>query len=776
MKRKSLIKVAMLSVSAGLMMAQPTMANTSDLESDFSTYIASKGLNVANLPVSNINNCALCHADFDSFSTPHQFALDFMAAGKNVAAFTSIENMDSDGDGTSNVDEIKLGFFPGISCDDLANGLTIRDWPADRNLADYVDPAKPGCVNAVPDIDVQPTSLNFTTAVMGTSKPISTTISNLGAADLTVTSLAFDNNTSGDFSFGPGLPVLPLVIAPNGSVDVEVVYTPSDLGSDSGVLLVVSDSPNEEDFPISLLGEGVPPPNDCDIVSVPGGHNFGALTVGDTATQTFNLQNQGTTTDCIVAAVHMGPASSPDFSLSPVATPLTLGPGETLPVDVSYTPGEVGDDVGTLDVESNAINSPVSMSLSGSGQGAPPPMVPDITVSPLQIDFSGVMIGNSVMHTATVTNDGTDLLTIDGVSLTTGSNFAFVADLPVVLAPGASMDIQVTFTPTSEGTLTDTLSISSNDPDESVVPVILSGVGQTPPPLECNIVVNPIAAEFGNVLVNTAKTLDISINNTGTADCDVNTILDGSSSPDFSIAAAPAQLTGMLAPGGKVTVSVDYFPGEAGGDTGMLTVQSNDPDTASVMVSLTGSGFMSNGGGILDVREFEADLAPGMNLLMKAAPTQGEAEVEFNESGTEANIKMSLNSREGKSGKRRAGNGTSGVNILGAALYCGEPGVGQELVSVLDMSGDGGVPVLKRWTFKGMLRDGDAGINTTTDCGATLYDIALSMLNGDVYAVIHADTGDLVGQLMPDEMDDDGDDETDGEDDASENPKTKVRK
>ncbi|UCD11429.1 MAG: choice-of-anchor D domain-containing protein, partial [Nitrospinaceae bacterium] len=286
------------------------MANTSDLSNDFANYIASKGLDVNNSPVSDINNCALCHADVDSFATPHQFALDFMAAGKNEAAFSTIENLDSDGDGTSNGDEILQGFFPGISCDDLAGGNPISDWPADKNIADFVDPAKPGCIDAAADIDVQPAALNFTTAITGASKPLTAVIINLGTADLTVTALNFDATTSSDFALGADVPALPVVIAPNGLVHVEVVYAPSDVGSDSGALMVVSDSPNEEDFPVSLFGEGVAPPNDCDIVSGPASHDFGAVTVGETAMQTFNLQNQGTLTDCIVDAITLGAVGS----------------------------------------------------------------------------------------------------------------------------------------------------------------------------------------------------------------------------------------------------------------------------------------------------------------------------------------------------------------------------------------------------------------------------------------------------------------------------------
>lgn len=773
MKRKSLLKLIILSIFANLMVVQSLMANTSDLTTDFKNYIASKGLNVINSPISDINNCALCHADFDSFSSPHEFAFDFSNAGKNEGAFTIIEDLDSDGDGTSNVDEILQGFFPGLSCADLVNGNPIRDWPADRNLADFVDPSKPGCVDPVADIDVQPTALNFTTATIGTSKPITTVISNLGTADLTVTDLIFDANTSNDFGFGSGIPALPVVIAPNGSVNVEVVYTPSDVGSDSGVLIVVSDSPNEIEFPVTLLGEGIAPPNDCDIVLVPDVHDFGIVTIGETASQTINLQNQGAITDCNVNSINIGPASSPDFSVNSVATPLTIGPGGTIQVDVTYTPGEAGDDVGTLNVASNSINSPASATFSGSGEGVQAPLEPNISVTPIKIDFSAVIIGNSVVDITTVSNDGNAPLTIDSVSLLNGSDFAFGANLPITLASGTSTDIQITFTPTSEGTITDTLSISSDDPDEPAVPVILTGVGQTPPALECNIEVSTISLEFGPVQVATTQSLDITVANTGTADCDVNAFLNASSSPDFAFAGSSTVLPRTLAEGELITVTVDYTPAEVGDDTGMVTILSNDPDTGAVMVSLTGSGYEPNGDANLEVRELEAFLELADNLQVSAIQRTGYAQINFNETGTEAEIELSIKRRDskgrgskGRGGKGRDSKGGNNVTVTGAAFYCGAPETGQELISVFDFRDDGGMSVGKKWSYKRYVTDGD--IITTTDCGANLFDIALSTFSGNVNAVIYTDAGDFVGSFVPRALDDDGDDDdfdVDGDED-----------
>ena len=103
MKQRSLLKLIMPAIVANLMSVQSLMANSSDLSGDFPNYISSlpgKGFPINDVLISNINNCALCHFDFNSFNGTQNFGFDFGDAGQNTAAFTAIELLDSDGDGT----------------------------------------------------------------------------------------------------------------------------------------------------------------------------------------------------------------------------------------------------------------------------------------------------------------------------------------------------------------------------------------------------------------------------------------------------------------------------------------------------------------------------------------------------------------------------------------------------------------------------------------------------------------------------------------------------
>ncbi len=111
---------------------------------------------------------------------------------------------------------------------------------------------------------------------------------------------------------------------------------------------------------------------------------------------------------------------------------------------------------------------------------------PDIDVSPVIYDFGNVEYGFSSNVLITICNMGNGDLTLDSLEFTPDSSNDFTLTsaptLPYVIVPVASVDIEVTFTPTVEGISTATLEISSDDPDEPVVQVVLIGAGGQIPP------------------------------------------------------------------------------------------------------------------------------------------------------------------------------------------------------------------------------------------------------------------------------------------------------
>ena len=112
---------------------------------------------------------------------------------------------------------------------------------------------------------------------------------------------------------------------------------------------------------------------------------------------------------------------------------------------------------------------------------------PNIIISPTSHDFGSINIGDtSTAQLFTITNTGNADLIIgfDSISLTgaDASEFYIWDDdcSSQIIEPSLTCPIYVEFSPTSEGIKSAYLSISSNDPDTSVLDVHLSGTGIDP--------------------------------------------------------------------------------------------------------------------------------------------------------------------------------------------------------------------------------------------------------------------------------------------------------
>jgi hypothetical protein len=121
----------------------------------------------------------------------------------------------------------------------------------------------------------------------------------------------------------------------------------------------------------------------------------------------------------------------------------------------------------------------VKVTISGSGGTVP---APDIAVAPMSYNFGSRPVGSTVIQGFTVSNTGSDSLAV-GASTLTGSD-ASAFDIvngagSFTLAPGGSDQIEVAFSPSTEGPKSVTLSIPSDDPDEDPVLIPLTGTGTT---------------------------------------------------------------------------------------------------------------------------------------------------------------------------------------------------------------------------------------------------------------------------------------------------------
>ena len=83
--------------------------------------------------------------------------------------------------------------------------------------------------------------------------------------------------------------------------------------------------------------------------------------------------------------------------------------------------------------------------------------------------FGYTTVGASLIHTFSLTNNGTDALTIGGWSTNGDASSFTVSDLPSVIPPSSVVQFNVTFTPPALGGFSASLAISNNSPTASYI-------------------------------------------------------------------------------------------------------------------------------------------------------------------------------------------------------------------------------------------------------------------------------------------------------------------
>ena len=138
----------------------------------------------------------------------------------------------------------------------------------------------------------------------------------------------------------------------------------------------------------------------------------------------------------------------------------------TIPVTIPAATTPTGNKTFTVNLSdcntgTAAAGPTATVTIVGAAGGSP-----SVEVSPGEVDFGSVPDGVTETRTITFTNTGGTPATITSSQPpTAGQGFAATTTLPPgsVLAPGASATETVAFTPTSQGSLTDSWTINAND-------------------------------------------------------------------------------------------------------------------------------------------------------------------------------------------------------------------------------------------------------------------------------------------------------------------------
>jgi hypothetical protein len=200
--------------------------------------------------------------------------------------------------------------------------------------------------------------------------------------------------------------------------------------------------------------EGVPGP---DIEVAPPELSFGEWPSGAEAIETFTISNVGEgplTVDNVI--IEVGEA----FTVLTDVSGLVLEPGDSAPVDVSFSPMQANRNEGrALVLSDDPVDPEVPVPLVGRGA------VPELAIEPASYDFGTGQIPCEDIIDVSLINVGVEDLEIYGVGYE-GEQMSIIdeLELPVVLGPEESTAVQVVYTPVEIGAAWGEITVDSNDP------------------------------------------------------------------------------------------------------------------------------------------------------------------------------------------------------------------------------------------------------------------------------------------------------------------------
>ena len=202
-----------------------------------------------------------------------------------------------------------------------------------------------------------------------------------------------------------------------------------------------------------------------------------------------------------------------------------------------------------------------------------------VVASPATLNFGSLQVGASLSQTETLTNSGTQSVTIYQSS-TTGSGFTSSGlPTPLTLNPGQSYTFTVTFAPLSSGSVTGAVALISRT-GHTAESIPLSGHSTSAGQLTAS----PTALNFGTVTVGSSGSLTETVTASGAS---VTISSGSSSSSEFVLSGATFPLT--LAPGQSASLTVAFAPTSSGSTSANISLVSNASDPL-VVDTATGTG------------------------------------------------------------------------------------------------------------------------------------------------------------------------------------------
>lgn len=256
--------------------------------------------------------------------------------------------------------ELQLAYNPIDPGPDRADIEIISDDRDEPNLT--VPIMGVGGVPTTCSINVAPSQLTFGLVERGRTATLPVEIRNAGAMPCLVQNIRLSGAV--EFSVNAGAQGGQVTVASGGRHQLEISYAPTDYGFHNTLLEFDADDPSQPTVQVPVSGGS----QQSNVLVVPSSIDFAVVPVTcRSPVRTVTVYNTGSSV-ITINNVYLDPTTSPEFELTPFATPAQLPAGGSVTIQLRYHPADIGTDTGVLFISHSDSMIPSAVPLQGEGQ------------------------------------------------------------------------------------------------------------------------------------------------------------------------------------------------------------------------------------------------------------------------------------------------------------------------------------------------------------------------------------------------------------------------
>jgi hypothetical protein len=433
-------------------------------------------------------------------------------------------------------------------------------------------------LTAAPAAILSPDSFNFGTQAQGTTSPspLQVTLTNIGNLPFDASNVSLTSANANDFQISfQGCQGA--IVFPGRTCGVQITFTPTTTGARNAKLTFTNAAGVQN---ANLTGTGI----------------AATFALGITPTSlTFQPQQKGVASPAqTVWLINTGSAAVTPSKIVAAGSDYqvfgcvgsAIQPNTSCQLSVSLTPTVTTTDNSTITVTSNAVGSPQTITLTGSGASALPAM--QLLPAGLAFNTQVETTSSSSQFVQVQNNSGS---TVTGITVATSGTNA--ADFTIsgnncgsTLSNGSGCSFNVSFKPAAAGARTAAVTINDSVGTQTVTLAGFAVASSTSALLvDSALIFNSETVGFA------APSQNITFQNTGNTAFTIQSVLPGGTNPgDFAIGSSCPITPSVFNPFSSCNINVTFTPTASGTRTATVTITYTGAAGSPAVVTLTGSG------------------------------------------------------------------------------------------------------------------------------------------------------------------------------------------